>query len=60
MGIISIISTVFKFLLNFFLNKNTKEMKDQKIKQQTQDKKDEINKAIEDRDIDKIRREISE
>lgn len=35
-------------------------MKDQKIKQQTQDKKDEINKAIEDRDIDKIRREISE
>ena len=60
MGIISIISTVFKFLLNFFLNKNTKEMKDQKTKQQNQDKKDEINKAIEDRDIDKIRREISE
>ena len=26
MGIISIISTVFKFLLNFFLNKNTKDL----------------------------------
>lgn len=58
--ILGIIHSALALLLGLFKAKNSKEMIDAKKKQQEEDQKGKINKAIEDRDVKKIQDALSE
>jgi uncharacterized membrane protein (DUF106 family) len=59
-AIIGAISGIFQAINNLFGHKNTKEMKDRQIKQKETDFQNKIEKAIKEKDIETIRKLLSE
>jgi uncharacterized membrane protein (DUF106 family) len=59
-AILGAISGIFQTINNLFGHKNTKEMKDRQIKQKETDFQNKIEKAIKEKDIETIRKLLSE
>jgi len=59
-AIIGAISGIFQAINNVFGAKNTKEMKDRQVKQKETDFQNKLEKAIQEKDIETIRRLLSE
>jgi hypothetical protein len=59
-AIIGAISGIFQAINNVFGAKNTKEMKDRQVKQKEADHQNQLEKAIKEKDIETIRRLLSE
>lgn len=59
-AIIGAISGIFQAINNVFGAKNTKEMKDRQVKQKEVDHQNQLEKAIKEKDIETIRRLLSE
>lgn len=59
-AIIGAISGIFQAINNIFGAKNTKEMKDRQVKQKEADHQNQLEKAIKEKDIETIRRLLSE
>lgn len=59
-AIIGAISGIFQAINNVFGAKNTKEMKDRQMKQKETDFQNKIEKAIKEKDIETIRKLLSE
>jgi uncharacterized membrane protein (DUF106 family) len=59
-AILGAISGIFQTINNLFGHKNTKEMKDRQIKQKETDFQNKIEKAVKERDIETIRKLLSE
>lgn len=57
---LSAISGIFGAINNVFGAKNTKEMKDRQAKQKEVDFQNQLEKAIKEKDIEAIRRHLSE
>lgn len=59
-AIIGAISGIFQAINNVFGAKNTKEMKDRQVKQKEVDYQNKLEKAIKEKDIETIRKLLSE
>jgi len=59
-AIIGAISGIFQAINNTFGAKNTKEMKDRQVKQKEADYQNQLEKAIKEKDIETIRKLLSE
>jgi hypothetical protein len=59
-AILGSISGIFQAINNLFSHKNTKEMKDRQIKQKETDFQNSLEKAIKEKDIETIRKLLSE
>ena len=59
-ALLSAISGIFGAINNVFGAKNTKEMKDRQVKQKEADYQNKLEKAIKEKDIETIRKLLSE
>ena len=59
-ALLSALSGIFGAINNVFGAKNTKEMKDRQVKQKETDFQNKLEKAIQEKDIETIRRLLSE